>query len=191
MVGEEARVLDLLLGPAKFEEVVWRIKPLLHLHVPFHHNAMEGPVDRPHTLHLLVQLQRSEHLAAKGGQIVVDKRVSVVVDVAERLLLLHEGCLRVATHKPHDDGAFLHRARFLQVVADTDVTFIDVDAHVACDGDHDVVGIFICRFRNAMQANVLPPTVLCEAVKLERLRLQGRPKVADFLGQAFVFGGYE
>ena len=121
MVGEEARVLDLLLGPAKFEEVVWRIETLLHLHVPFHHNAMEGPVDRPHTLHLLVQLQRSEHLAAKGGgdQIVVDKRVSVVVDVAERLLLLHEGCLRVATHKPHDDGAFLHRARFLQAVADT------------------------------------------------------------------------
>ena len=135
VVGEEARVLDLLLGPAKFEEVVWRIEPLLHLHVPFHHNAMEGPVDRPHTLYLLVRLQRSEHLAAKGGQIVVDKRVSVVVDVAERLLLLHECCLRVATHKPHDDGAFLHRARFLQAVADTDVTFIDVDAHVACDGD--------------------------------------------------------
>ena len=129
MVGEEARVLYLLLGSAKFEEVVWGIEHLLHLYAPFHHNAMEGPVDRPHTLHLLVQLQRSEHLAAKGGQFVVIKRVSVVVDGAERLLLLHEGCLRVATHKPHDDGAFLHRARCLQAVADTDVSFIDVDAH--------------------------------------------------------------
>ena len=88
-MGEEVRVLHLLLGPAKFEEVIWGIEPLIHLHVPFIHNAMEGPVDLPHTLHLLVQLQRSEHLAAKGGQIVVDERVAVVVDGAERLLLLH------------------------------------------------------------------------------------------------------
>ena len=66
MVGEEARVLHLLLGPAKFEEVVWRIEPLLHLHVPFHHNTMEGPIDCPHTFHLLVLLQCSQHLAAKG-----------------------------------------------------------------------------------------------------------------------------
>ena len=87
-MGEEAIVLHLLLGPAKFEEVIWGIEPLIHLHVPFHRNAMEGPVDLPHTLHLLVQLQRSEDLAAKGGQIVVDERVAVVVDGAERLLLL-------------------------------------------------------------------------------------------------------
>ena len=147
---------------------------------------MEGPIDRPHTLHLVVQVQCSEHLAAKGSQIVVGERGAVVADCAERLLLLlHYGYIGVATHKPHDDGA-----RCLQAVADADVTFVDVDAHVACDGDHHVVGVLVRSFRNTMQANVLPPTVLGEAVKLERLRLQGRAKVADFLGQAFVFGGY-
>ena len=43
-VGEEARVLHLLLGPAKFEEVVWGIELLLHLHVPFHHNMTHDPL---------------------------------------------------------------------------------------------------------------------------------------------------
>ena len=52
VVEEEARVLHFLLRPAEFEEVVWGIEPLLHLHVPFHHNAMEEPIDCRHSLNL-------------------------------------------------------------------------------------------------------------------------------------------
>ena len=133
---------------------------------------MEGPIDRPHTLHLVVQVQCSQHLAAKGSQIVVGERGAVVADCAERLLLLHYGYIGVATHKPHDDGALLHRARFLQAVADADVTFVDVDAHVACDGDHHVVGVLVRSFRNTMQANVLPPTVLLYTVTNKKNKLK-------------------
>ena len=47
-------------------------------------------------------------------------------DGAERLLLSHNLDLGVATHTPHDDGAFLHRARFMRAVADADVVFVYV-----------------------------------------------------------------
>ena len=60
----------------------------------------------------------------------------------------------VATHKPHDDRAFLHRARFLQAVAGADVVLVDVHARVACDGDHHIIGVFARSLRNTRQPNV-------------------------------------
>ena len=99
----------------------------------------EGPINCPHTFDLFVQLQCSHHLAASRGQVIIDERVAVAVDGAECLLFSHHFDLGVATHKPHDDRTFLHRARFLQAVADADVVFVDLHAHVACDGDPHIL----------------------------------------------------
>ena len=100
---------------------------------------MEGPINCPHTFDLFVQLQCWQHLTASRCQVIIDERVAVAVDGAKCLLLSHHVDLGVATHTPNDDRAFLHRARFLQAVADADGVFVDLHAHVACDGHHHIL----------------------------------------------------
>ena len=146
VVGEEARVLHLLLGPAEFEEVVWGIEPLLHLHVHFHH-AMERPIDCPHTLTSSSCFNARSILLRRG---------------------VRSSLTNVLRYRSMERSVFFFRIMSIFVSRRTNLTIIgrsciDRDfcgrwlMQMSCSSsDHHVVGVLVCSLRNTMKIHSDP-----------------------------------